>query len=137
MKIILCSSSVYRKLLLSQLYPSFSTFSPDIDEKKVGTLSSDLVSQESIHLGFDIINNRWNADAVKSIKHLDLGGDADIEAIHVERANLAPEVLTLSVAFAKLKRAKEVFLEDAILIASDQVAVYKNEIREKPESDEV
>ena len=82
MKIILGSSSKYRKELLKSMGYEFEVISPDIDEK--------------------------------AIRHTD------------------PQQLTLAIANAKADAVLKKLTAPAIIIASDQVVTWNDQIREKP-----
>jgi len=86
MKIILGSSSPFRKELFSRIAENFDSMSPDIDEK-----------------------------AIRSDD---------------------PKELVLKIAHAKADALVKRITEPSILVTADQVAIFKNDIREKPESEE-
>ena len=96
--IILGSSSIYRKSLLSTIYSNFICISPDINE----------------YIITDGVNSHELSD---------------------------PNILVLNISNSKCDKIVEILNEDEnykindieyIIITSDQIALYKNQIREKP-----
>ena len=75
MKIILASSSIFRRQLMSKLGVPFDHISPDIDETRLkGEIVKDYVKRLSIQKAFKIAKDQSNAIVIGSDEVADLDG---------------------------------------------------------------
>ena len=68
----------------------------------------------------------------------EMGYEFEVESANIDEKAIRiddPKELTLALARAKAEALRAQFLEDAILITSDQVVVWNGEIREKPQDE--
>src|SRR3989344_5547078 len=66
----------------------------------------------------------------------EMGYEFEVRSANIDEKAIRiddPKELTLALARAKAEALRAQFLEDAILITSDQVVVWNGEIREKPQ----
>jgi septum formation protein len=112
-RVILCSSSKWRKYVLESQGLDFDIVSPDIDEKAIRSSNPEILAVKVANAKADEclikLNKCATNDSIKSVK-LDQRDD-DLPK-RPEKRNLLP----------------------SLIICSDQVAVFNEQIREKPQN---
>lgn len=112
-RVILCSSSSWRKYVLESEGLDFKTVSPDIDEKTIRDPNPEILTVKIANAKVDEclikLNKCATGNSIKSVKLDQRDGDLP-------------------------KRRENGDFLPSLLICSDQVAVFREEIREKPQN---